>query len=337
MTESSRATSTLVRAALLKVDPAAALRALDAIDLGTRAKVSPVIGVPLRQLRQRRDVANFAATAPLAAVRALIEVLAVAPLERVVELLGAHATSPTFEQLDASVEELLATGGTVDDVVAVLAYAVAESFPAAAHCRRLFEERPALALPAVPDAAASSVAAPLREVRPEVREQRRARREEERRRKKPASPPRPSRPARSKTKGPTAPDRPVPTPRTSPPLEERRPLLLTPLEEARFDQSHPLVGSVVIVDVPYDGRDELEPEATSKTRPVLVVAASDEELLARGIFTNASATRRIFSPWRRLGLDHASYIDDVRVAVANPGSSLHRLGALNVEEWNALS
>jgi hypothetical protein len=337
MTDSSRATATLVRGSLLKVDPAWTLRALDTIDLGARAKVSPVVGVPLRQLQQRRDVASFAVTAPLAAVKALVEVLAIAPLERVITLLGDHATSPTFEQLETSIDELLATGGTVDDVVVVLTYAVAESFPAAAHCRRLFEERPELSLPVVPDAALPTVAGPLREVRPEVREQRRARREEERRRKKPASPTRPTRPPRAKTKGPTASQRVTPTQRTIAPHEERRPLMLTPLEVTRFDRSHSLVGTVVIAEVPFSEPDELAPDTTSKNRPVLVVAATDEELLVRGIFSNPSPTRQVFSPWRRLGLDHPSYVEDIRTAVANPGSSLHRLGVISVAEWNALS
>ncbi len=337
VTDSSRATATLVRGSLLKIDAAWALRALDTIDLGARAKVSPVIGVPLRQLQQRRDVASFATTAPLAAVKALVEILAVAPLERVISLLGDHATSPTFEQLEASIDELLATGGTVDDVVVVLAYAVAESFPAAAHCRQLFEERPELALPDVPDTTSSSVAGPLREVRPEVREQRRARREEERRRKKPASPARPTRAVRAKTKGPTAPQRVTPPPRAIAPQEERRPLMLTPLEVTRFDRSHLLVGTVAVAEVPFSEPDELAPDTTSKTRPVLIVAANDEELLVRGIFSNPSPTRRVFSPWRRLGLDHPSYVEDIRTAVANPGLALQRLGAINVEEWNALS
>ena len=335
MTDSSRATATLVRASLLKVDPEWALRALDTLDLSARAKVSPVVGVPLRQLQQRRDVAIFSVSAPLAAVKALVEVLALAPLERVIAILGDHATNPTFEQLEASIDELLATGGSVDDVVVVLAYAVAETFPAAANCRRLLEERPDLALPEVEEAAPPSVVGSIREVRPEVRDQRRARREEERRRKKPTSPPRPPRPAKSKTSGP-APRPTPPAPETLAPVEERRPLLLTPLEVSRFNPSHPLVGSVLIVGVPYDGRDALEPEATSKTRPVLVVAASDDELLVRGIFSNLSPTRRIFSPWRRLGLDHVSYVDDIRVAVANPGSVLQRVGTLDVAEWNQL-
>jgi hypothetical protein len=339
MTDVSSGANGVMRAALLKIDPTIVLAKVDSLDLRAHARVSAVIGVPLRQLQQRRDVTAFATTAPMAAVRALLELLAMAPLERVVELLGDHAESPNYEQLAAAIDGLLASGSTNDDAVAVLAYAVGESFPAAPHCRRLFEEREAFTLPELPEVAAPTVLAPPREVSAELREQRRARREEEKRRKKPGTPTRPPRPAKTKS---VAPPRGVAATTTRhvsdpAPLERRR-LLLTPLESARFDADHPLVGSVLLVDVPYDALDPAQPDTTSKERPALVVAGSSDEVLVRPIYSNQSPTRSVFQAWRRIGLDHVSFIDDARVAVANPSVDLQRsLGQLSVAEWNAIS
>jgi hypothetical protein len=328
-----------MRAALLKIDPAIVLAKVDSLDLRAHARVSAVIGVPLRQLQQRRDVTAFATTAPMAAVRALLELLAMAPLERVVELLGDHAESPNYEQLAAAIDELLASGSTNDDAVAVLAYAVGESFPAAPHCRQLFEEREAFALPELPEVAAPTALAAPREVSPELREQRRARREEEKRRKKPGTPTRPPRPAKTKHVAPPRDDARTTTSDVSepPPLERRR-LLLTPLERTRFDADHPLVGSIFLVDVPYDALDPGQPDATSKERPALVIAASNDEMLVRPIYSNQSPTRAVFQAWRRIGLDHVSFIDDARVAVVSSSVDLQRpLGQLSVVEWNAIS
>lgn len=340
MTDALSNANIIVRRAFLKIDPAMTLRAVDTLDLRAHAKVSPVVGVPLRQLQQRRDAGAFATTAPLAALKSLLEVLALAPLEKIVDFLGDHAEVPTYEQLAHAVDQLVASGSTIDDVVAVLAYAVGESFPAAPYCRRLFEERAELALPALPEVVAPAVLAPPREVDPEVREQRRARREEEKRRRKTNSPPRALRASKPKSGAPPRPDvstRALAT-HSAPTELERRRVLLTPLELARFDADHPLVGSVLLLDVPFDGRDPEQPEATSKDRPVLVVAGSGEELLVRPIYSTQSPTRAIFQPWLRVGLDHVSFIDGARVVVSyTPRDTLHQLGRLTTREWNTLS
>jgi hypothetical protein len=338
MTDVSNSANGVMRAALLKIDSATVLAKVDSLDLRAHARVSAVIGVPLRQFQQRRDVTAFATTAPMAAVRALLELLAMAPLDTVIELLGDHSESPTYEQLATAIDELVSRGPSVDDAVAVLAYAVGESFPAAPHCRRLFEEREAFALPELPEVAAPTVLAPPREVSAELREQRRARREEEKRRKKPGTPTRPPRPAKSKHI--TAPRvaSAAPSAGTPPPMEERRRLLLTPLESSRFDADHSLVGSVVLVDIPFDALDPEQPETTSKERPALVVAASRDEALVRPIYSNQSPTRSVFQAWRRVGLDHVSFIDDARVAVPLAAVEVQRsLGELTVAEWNAVS
>src|ERR1019366_10635351 len=89
--------------------------------------------------------------------------------------------------------------------------------------------------------------------------------------------------------------------------------------------AHPLAGWVVTTEVPFDNVDPVIPEQQSKIRPAVVVAASDEGLLVRGIYTDASPTRSLFSPWRRLGLDHVSYVDVARSSVAAGGGG-HRGG-----------
>lgn len=337
MSEVRGGSSAILRRALAKIDPTVTMTMVDSLDLRAHAKVSAVVGVPLRQLQQRRDVASFASSAPIAAVRALIELMALGPLEKVVELLGDHGDNPTFEELSSAIDEALATGTSVDEMVAVLAYAVAESFAAAPHCQRLLEERPEFTLPELEVAAAPTILAPARQVDPGLREQRRARREAEKRRRRPGVPVRPARPAKAKAvpaRSTAAPPRPA----VDEVVEvERRRLILTPLEVTRFDDHHPLVGAVLVAEVPFDAKDPSTPEATSKERPVLVVAASDEELLVRPIYSATSATRSLFSPWRRIGLDHVSYVDDSRVALARPtGHSLVLLGRLTSEEWNAL-
>ena len=338
MTDPLASVNTVVRAAILKIDAGTTLTTVDTLDLRAHSKVSAVIGVPLRQLQQRRDVVAFATGAPAAAVKALLELLAAGPLERVIEQLGEHAESPTYEELATAIDELLAGGLTIDDAVAVLAYAISESFPAAPHCRRLFEERDDFALPALPEVVTSGSLVSPREVSPEIRELRRVRREEQRRRKKPGAPTRPPRP--SKQKGVTSSH---PSAQSTPPgeiepmPEERRRMLFTPLENARFDAEHALVGMILLVDVPFDAQDPLQPDVSSKERPALVVAASSEELLVRPIYSNQSPSRSVFTAWRRVGLDHVSFIDHARVAVPSASADLRQsLGQLTTSEWNSL-
>ena len=339
MSDASSSANAIVRRAFMKIDPATTLRAVDTLDLRARAKVSAVVGVPLRQLQQRRDVGLFAITAPMAALKSLLDVLAISPLERIVEYLGEHAESPTYEQLARAIDQLVASGSSYDDVVAALAYAVGESFPAAPSCCRLFDERAELALPALPEVVPPTILAAPREVRPEIREQRRARRDEEKRRRKTSSPPRALRVSKPKTGAPPRPEmnvRALEEPSSLTDVERRR-VLLTPLELSRFDADHPLVGAVLVLDVSFDGLDPAQPEATSKDRPALVVAGSDEELLVRAIYSSQSSTRTIFQPWRRVGLDHVSFIDGARVVVPYaPGGTHRHLGRLTAREWNAL-
>jgi hypothetical protein len=112
---------------------------------------------------------------------------------------------------------------------------------------------------------------------------------------------------------------------------------LTPVEEIEFNTSHPLVGTVVLAQVPFDDTDASIPEVSAKERPALIVAASASGILVRGIYSNTGVTRVLFSPWRRLNLDHPSYVDVARTAVRDVEmNDIVRLGRLTVPEWNQL-
>jgi hypothetical protein len=116
----------------------------------------------------------------------------------------------------------------------------------------------------------------------------------------------------------------------------RRRFIFTPSELEMFDPNHPLVGSVVLAEVPFDAVDPLIPEQRSKVRPVLVVAACESAMLILGIYSNQSSSRGLFQPWRRLGLAHVSYISADRVALSASPESVEKIGRLSDEEWNSL-
>lgn len=322
------------RRALAALDASRVLEVVDGLDLRPSGKLSPVVAMPLRDLHRRRDVADFAARAPAAAIRGVLELLAYGPLERVVERLGDAADNPTYDQLSGAMSSLSDEGMTRDERLAVLVFAIVEDFPAAPQCRRLLDEDPSFVLPELPDAVISGVLPTPREVDPEIRERRRERRAAQRDKRTTPSP----RPVRAKARPATRTDtRQPPAPRREPPgTLERRPAGLTPLEASRFDPAHPLVGAVVVVEVPFDGLDPDEPERTSKLRPALVVAGAAGGLLVRPLYSQTAPTRRPFSPWRRVGLDHASFIDDTRVAVEVKEPLPAPLGRVTTEEWNAL-
>lgn len=338
MTPSPSSPVHYVRRGLLKISDATVLEAVDSLDLRGNAKISAVVGMPLRSLQQRRDVTAFAIGAPIAAVKGLLELLAMEPLEKVVTALGDHADSPSYEQLSTAVDQLIADGATDDEIVALLTFAIGEEFPAAPHCRQLLDERPQFELPELPEIAPSSALLAPKQIDPEVREQRKARREEEKRRRRNSAPVHPARPVRVKSDKKVAPVEPAPVPVEPVPSIERRRLLLTPAESERFSTEHPFVATVVLAEVPFDAVDPVIPEQRAKLRPALVVAAGESGALVRGIYSNTSTTRSLFQPWRRLGFDHISYIDDARTALSLSSlDELERLGRLSDDEWNAVN
>src|ERR1017187_422660 len=336
MSPSTSSPAHYVRRGLLKIDDNTVLAAVDSLDLRGNAKISAVVGMPLRSLQQRRDVTAFAIGAPIAAAKGLLELLAMEPLEKVIAALGDHAESPSYEQLASALDQLIADGATNEDVGALLSFAIGEEFAAAPHCRQLLDERLELALPELPEIAPNSALLAPKPVDPEVRAQRKARREEEKKRRRNSAPIHPARPVRVKGDKKVAPAA-APSPAEPLAVSERRRMTLTPSELEKFDPDHPFVGTIVLGEVPFDAVDPEIPEQRVKQRPALVVAASDVGVLVRGIYSNPSTTRILFQPWRRLGFDHVSYIDDRRTALP-PGSldEAQRLGRLTDDEWNAL-
>jgi len=324
------------RRALIKISETRILEVVDGLDLRGHAKISAVVGIPLRNLQQRRDIAAFATSAPMAAVTALLELLAMAPLEKVIAALGDHADTPNFEQLSDAIDNVSRDGSSNDDIVAVMVFAIVEDFPAAPHCRRLLEERAEYALPELPDVTVESKLLQPKVTDPEIKEQRRRRREEERKRKRGPSSQRPARPTKSKPAS-KARDLDIPSVGDAEmPTERRRPIKFTPAELERFNPEHALVGSIVIVDVPFDSSDPSAPEQKSKERPALVVAASADELLVRPIYSANAPTRSVLRAWRRLGLDHVCYVDDARIALnVDPTAPFERVGRLSDQEWNS--
>jgi hypothetical protein len=130
----------LARRSLASLDASRVLGLVDQLDLRPAPGVNPVSLVPLKSLRQKRDVNVFAKTAPIASVALLLEVIGGDALEAVVEHLGDHAENPSLEQLTAAVTAAQSGDITSDEVLAMFAYAVVAEFPAAPHCRALLEE-----------------------------------------------------------------------------------------------------------------------------------------------------------------------------------------------------
>lgn len=174
-----------VRRGLLKISSSNVLDVIDTLDLRPTGKINPVIGVPLRNLQQKRDVQMFASTAPIAAVKAVLEILALEPMEQIIEALGDNAELPTFDQMSVAIDQLIANGSTADDIVALMAFAIGEEFPAGPHCQKLFEERTEFALPELPEGAVATTSFfTPKVVDPAIKEQRQARKEAEKKKKK---------------------------------------------------------------------------------------------------------------------------------------------------------
>ena len=106
-------------------------------------------------------------------------------MEKIIEALGDNAELPTFEQMQSAVDQLLVDGSTTDDVVALMAFAIGEEFPAGPHCQKLFEERSDFALAPLPEGslAVTSFFTP-KVVDPAIKEQRLARKEAQKKKKK---------------------------------------------------------------------------------------------------------------------------------------------------------
>ena len=206
----------------------------------------------------------------------------------------------------------------------MLAFAAGQEFPAGPSCRQILNEEEDLALPELDITVGTASLLSPKEQDAAVLEQRRLRREEEKARKK-AQAERAALKAQAAKQGkkkaapaPAPAPRPAATPAPTPVLEiTRRSAKLTPAEAALFDTGHALAGWVVTTEVPFDAVDPTAPELQAKIRPAVVLAASSEGMLVRGIYSNDGPTRDVFQAWRRVGLDHVSYVDAAHITVSS--------------------
>ena len=262
-------------------------------------------------------------------------------LEKIIELLGDHAENPNYDQLKAAVDGLRSEGGTRNHIIAVLAFAAGQEFPAGPSCRQILDEEDDLTLPELDITVGTASLLSPKEQDAAVLEQRRLRREEEKARKKAQAEKAAAKALaakQGKKKAPVAAPalRPVIAPTPAPVIEvTRRAAKLTPAEAASFDANHALAGWVVTTEVPFDAVDPTAPELQAKIRPAVVLAASAEGLLVRGIYSNDGLTRDVFQAWRRVGLDHVSYVDATHISVS-ADAEVNKLAKLTDEEWNSL-
>jgi hypothetical protein len=325
----------LLRRALLKFDATRVLGVVDSLNLQPSARVAVVVG-PLRSLKKSRDVSLFVRSAPIAAVRYVIELLSSECLERVVALLGEHSENPSFEELSAAVDELPHDEFDSATLAAMLATAAASGVPATSHCVRLLEEREALHLPDVTFTPSEGLLQP-KTVDPLVRAQRRQRREAQKKARSGATSQLPSR----KKAAAVVMSRPVslPEPAGVQHVTEstRRLTLLTPRERADFSPDHALAGFVIEVEIAYGDGVVDDDWTDAKRRPALVIAGGESAILVRPVYSKETPHRTLLSGWNRLGLLHPSYVDQAHVVVPLLlTDSFRRFGRLTDEEWNAL-
>ena len=330
----------LMRRALVAMDESFVLDVVDSMQL-TGVKLPAVVAVPLKSLQKKHDLRTFAAGAPIDAVTGLLELLSMDALEKIIELLGDHAENPNYDQLKAAVDGLRSEGGTRNHIIAVLAFAAGQEFPAGPSCRQILDEEDDLTLPELDITVGTASLLSPKEQDAAVLEQRRLRREEEKARKKAQAEKAAAKALatkQGKKKAPVAAPalRPVIAPTPAPVIEvTRRAAKLTPAEAASFDANHALAGWVVTTEVPFDAVDPTAPELQAKIRPAVALAASAEGLLVRGIYSNDGLTRDVFQAWRRVGLDHVSYVDATHISVS-ADAEVNKLAKLTDEEWNSL-
>lgn len=121
------------------------LELVDQLDLRPTPGTSPVFLVPLRSLKQKRDVASFVKSAPPATVSLLLEVIGQEALGVIIDRLGDSSSNPSFEELSSVMTALLAEGTDPVELQAVCGHVIMSGFPAAPHCLRLLDEEPSLA------------------------------------------------------------------------------------------------------------------------------------------------------------------------------------------------
>ena len=144
---SSKSDSTILgRRVLASIPTERVLELVDHLDLRPAPGSAPVFLVPLRSLKQKRDVGAFVKTAPPATISLLLEVIGQDALATIIDRLGDSSANPTYEQLSTVINSLLEEGGGVVELRAVCGHVIMSSFPAAPHCQQLLADHSLLAL-----------------------------------------------------------------------------------------------------------------------------------------------------------------------------------------------
>ena len=281
------------------------------------------------QLRRSSDPAALLRRLPNLTVLALVaDVLTDECLDATREALGDAADDPSMNQLQGALDTVLEDHdpALVRVMLAVVAEAEAE---AADKCDELLTTDERFALPEEDEAADAARPAARSGPSEEVLAKRRERKEAEKARRA-AQRERANRP-KAKKKGSAAPapaeEPPAPA---APPVAPRRQPANVP---AGFDADHPLVGSVVLADVPFDAG------IGGKTRPAVVVAVGDDELLVRAAYSEGGMHSRTWQAHEvtdlaAAGLTKPTWIEpDARAIPADVGDAI---GRLSDDDWNAL-
>jgi hypothetical protein len=304
----------------------------------------------VRRRSRRLDAPNAAA---------LGRELADACVGETIVALGDHHDDPSYEDLLAVLDPVVARWGA--RLVALMLAATADGeFNAAAVCARMLEEDPRFALdalgPVEPDAPAPTIRTPQPTVSDaEVaakREQRRERRASKkakqpakraetptyRRKRAPDTAPDDAkgRPAHGSStvepRAPTVQGRPV---TTSVPM--RRATVIGKYDDLGYDDE--MVGAVVHVFIPF--KVPTDDGADGKRRPCVVIAAcAPDSLVVRPCYSEGGARAddwrsvRVTKP-RVAGLDKNSYVDNEEFVIARAQAGPAR-GWLDRDDWNAL-
>jgi len=120
------------------------------------------------------------------------------------------------------------------------------------------------------------------------------------------------------------------------PAVDRRPAQLTPKQAQIYTADDPLIGTIAEVDVRYHFQDPENPDARSKFRPAVIVAASAERFLVRGLYSLPKEWTTEVTGWHRFGLSR----ECCNVSVVNEETVSRDIGRtyrrLTDEAWNLL-
>lgn len=281
------------------------------------------------QLRRSNDPAGLLRRLPNTTILATVaDVLTDACLDATREALGDAADDPTMNQLQGALDTVL-EDHDVSVVRVMLATVAVSDAEASDKCDELLTTDERFTLPDVDDETTGAGRAGARQgPSEEVLAKRRERKEADKARKA-AQRERASQPKRKKQD-----PAPVPADGEPPapvPTAARRAPVGVP---AGFEVGDPLVGAVVVADVPFDDG------IGGKTRPAVVIAVAADQVLVRPGYSEGGMQSRTWQAHEvrdraAAGLTKPTWVEpDARtIARADVGDPI---GRLSDDDWNAL-